>query len=1046
MFSRLIAPLRTTTSTLVGVGHSVLFLSYRHASREGKRKQQIKEKVQSKESKHRLSTVKSKDSFCTVEPSISSPVMQPPVPNTINEKQQQEEMKIMKNKKERPEKTTAAVHHDEKKKKNNKKNTNPNTSGKGSQEKNTNKKMMMIKKEVEVESSVKKKKENKNGMAMEKEKKNKKKEKEGTQQQEPVSLVREEHMEREKIKLTPSNDLLQKNEENENENEEDDGIVDEESQQFMKLLQDEAQKRQKQQRRVSEVREESGETSETAYLAQLEGTANPSRKEKEKDMKPHTTTNNNNNSNSNNSNNSSKEDVEEEDGEESLSAAQRRAVTLARAGHNLFITGGAGTGKSRLIRAIVRELRENTRRVVFVTATTGVAALHVRGSTINSFAGVRFGDQAARELLQWVRRNRRAAGRWRYCETLIIDEISMMDPALLGKLDVIARSIRRGRSAEVFGGIQVILCGDFMQLPPIPSRRRHNGDQRNENKEEGNEDDDKGEEEEGEKGEKKLRYCFESETWKALNLTPVVLHDKFRQNQDISFQRVLDDVRLGVLSRESYEMLLSRTFTPTTGVKSRRDRLISITDNNNNNNSVSDDMIMDGKSNVEKEKDQHVRLCATNKEVEARNAKHFIALEPKGLMTLPTEKKKPIMGENGLCEENERLLRACMGIDEPDNNNNSDNNNNGGMSAFTQEEKEVDTLYPLQVYRAYDTHDNDEDVLNHESLRTSLPPSWVKFEDSTLPTELSLKVGTRVMLLQNVSLRFGLVNGSVGEVVGFLHPRELIELVLRAPREHHVPSARGSLLLQRGGFATINDAFRCVDTASGQSLFFALRQRGLRYRELTNNTYRDVYGRSHVQNVRRLVGLDQKQPSQEENEEDDNDNDNNNNIDENENESAFRRMRLPVVRLDLQPQHHTLRRNRYDNNNNTHNTINNNNSNSGKGGLVRLPRHVYAFVSPISHQWYMGDTVVATRTQIPLRQAWAITVHKAQGLTISHIEVSMHRFFSPGQAYVALSRSTCLENIRLMNFKHNSIRACPIAKQFHASLEEKQQEEEEEEE
>lgn len=658
----------------------------------------------------------------------------------------------------------------------------------------------------------------------------------------------------------------------------------------------------------------------------------------------------------------------------SLSPEQQRALRLALKGRNLFITGGAGSGKSLLIREIVYQLRHNKRRCVYVTATTGVAALNVRGSTVNSFAGVKFGDGDARQLLKWVRRSRRAAGRWRYCQTLIIDEISMMDPLLLDKLDVIARAIRRRN--EPFGGIQVILCGDFLQLPPIPPRNKPQ-----QKTEENAEAQEGGDPTDGTPAPSKLQYCFETSTWTSLNLITVILHKKFRQHDDLAFQQVLDELRVGSLSPESYELLLSRTVASKSSAKSRKKK-----DEDAGNDGVLP--LTDAETTpAAAEKDRHVRLCATNKEVEMRNAKYFAALEPKGLPIYPS----------------------------PNDGSSQQTGSTNGANSVTEE----DTMRPLQVYRAYDaysTHETEPETTEETTTGTQPSQPWVRFEDSTLPTDLALKVGTRVMVLQNISLRLGLVNGSVGEVVGFLHPLELVELVLRAPRERHFPSARGQELLERAGLPTLQDAFRCVDTALGQSLFYYLRERGIRRPE--DASYGCVYGNTHCRDILRLVGLGKTESA--------------NAVHPLEMylggiaPQHVRLTRLPIVRLDLREGNHTS-------------------SDSGAvegggfaNGSKRLPKHVYAFISPSSHQWYMGDQPVATRTQLPLRQAWAMTVHKAQGLTISHVEVAIHRFFSPGQAYVALSRSTRLDNIRLLDFNNASVHACPRAKEFYTVLEEEE--------
>ena len=98
----------------------------------------------------------------------------------------------------------------------------------------------------------------------------------------------------------------------------------------------------------------------------------------------------------------------------------------------MFFTGNAGTGKSHLLRAIVAELQRGgggaDASAVFVTASTGIAAANVGGTTIHSFAGVGFGDEDASTLLRLL--GAKARARWRSCRVLVIDEVSMIDGQL----------------------------------------------------------------------------------------------------------------------------------------------------------------------------------------------------------------------------------------------------------------------------------------------------------------------------------------------------------------------------------------------------------------------------------------------------------------------------------------------------------------------------------------------------------------------------------------------------------------------------------------
>ena len=140
---------------------------------------------------------------------------------------------------------------------------------------------------------------------------------------------------------------------------------------------------------------------------------------------------------------------------------------------SVFFTGSAGTGKSVLMREIIRKLRAKYRREpdrVAVTASTGLAACNVGGVTLHSFAGIGLGKEPAPELVRKIKRNQKAKNRWLRTKILIVDEISMVDGELFDKLEEIARSIRN--NGRPFGGIQLVITGDFFQLPPVPDSGR----------------------------------------------------------------------------------------------------------------------------------------------------------------------------------------------------------------------------------------------------------------------------------------------------------------------------------------------------------------------------------------------------------------------------------------------------------------------------------------------------------------------------------------------------------------------------------------------
>lgn len=120
------------------------------------------------------------------------------------------------------------------------------------------------------------------------------------------------------------------------------------------------------------------------------------------------------------------------------------------------------------MRAIVRQLRKKYRNPdeeIAITSSTGIAAVQVDGVTLHSFAGMGLAKDEPEVLLKRLLRNPVAVRRWTQCRTLIIDEISLVDAAFFDTLEFIARKVRKCESP--FGGIHVVIVGDFFQLPPV---------------------------------------------------------------------------------------------------------------------------------------------------------------------------------------------------------------------------------------------------------------------------------------------------------------------------------------------------------------------------------------------------------------------------------------------------------------------------------------------------------------------------------------------------------------------------------------------------
>lgn len=138
---------------------------------------------------------------------------------------------------------------------------------------------------------------------------------------------------------------------------------------------------------------------------------------------------------------------------------QRDVLSAAWRGESLFFTGSAGTGKSLVLRELVSTLPKETTAVV---ASTGIAACAVGGTTLHSFVGGGSLERSISEVVATVRRSKESMSRWLRTRTLVCDEISMIDAATLDLVEQVARRVR-GKQ-EPFGGIQLIISGDFFQV------------------------------------------------------------------------------------------------------------------------------------------------------------------------------------------------------------------------------------------------------------------------------------------------------------------------------------------------------------------------------------------------------------------------------------------------------------------------------------------------------------------------------------------------------------------------------------------------------
>ena len=213
---------------------------------------------------------------------------------------------------------------------------------------------------------------------------------------------------------------------------------------------------------------------------------------------------------------------------------QREALNILKTGKNVFITGPAGSGKTFVVNEYIKYLKDHG-VPIGVTASTGIAATHMGGVTIHSWSGIGVRDRLSKEEITEIGEKPYVKKKAAEAKVLIIDEVSMLHHFRLDMVDRVLKHIKR--SEEPFGGLQVVLCGDFFQLPPV-SRA----------------------------GEPASRFIYDSDSWKSAGFAVCYLHENFRQNDD-AILSILNEIRSGEVSDGAREELKSRYRAATDGKK-----------------------------------------------------------------------------------------------------------------------------------------------------------------------------------------------------------------------------------------------------------------------------------------------------------------------------------------------------------------------------------------------------------------------------------------------------------------------------------------------
>ncbi|MBU1160769.1 MAG: AAA family ATPase, partial [Patescibacteria group bacterium] len=209
---------------------------------------------------------------------------------------------------------------------------------------------------------------------------------------------------------------------------------------------------------------------------------------------------------------------------------QQQALEIMKLGRNIYLTGAAGSGKTFLLNQYIKFLK-NKEIAVGITASTGVAATHMNGTTIHSWSGMGVKDSISDKDLLKLLKKYYLKHIFR-TKVLIIDEVSMLHPHQLDLVDAICKIFKA--NPKPFGGMQIVLCGDFFQLPPV---NRDNSE---------------------------IRFVDQSEIWNNMDMKICYLDEQHRQKDD-KITQILNDIRTNKTGEHTLQDLRQRYNKQITG-------------------------------------------------------------------------------------------------------------------------------------------------------------------------------------------------------------------------------------------------------------------------------------------------------------------------------------------------------------------------------------------------------------------------------------------------------------------------------------------------
>ncbi len=218
---------------------------------------------------------------------------------------------------------------------------------------------------------------------------------------------------------------------------------------------------------------------------------------------------------------------------------QEEALSILKTGANVFMTGEPGSGKTYTVNQYVAYLRSHGIEPA-ITASTGIAATHISGMTIHSWSGIGVKHELSQYDLDRIAQNERVVRRINRAKALIIDEVSMLSAQTMAMIDEVCREVRN--LEKPFGGLQIVLVGDFFQLPPIARRETENGTRLAF---------------ENAPQDPRVQFAYHSPSWAAAKPIVCYLTEQHRQ-EDATFLDILSALRNGSFNKEHETHLAKR--------------------------------------------------------------------------------------------------------------------------------------------------------------------------------------------------------------------------------------------------------------------------------------------------------------------------------------------------------------------------------------------------------------------------------------------------------------------------------------------------------